>query len=284
MSIIKKYIQLTKPGIIMGNSITAAAGFMLASRNYFNPWLFLATLGGLSLIVAAGCVLNNYMDRDMDKKMARTQKRVLVTGAISVKNALIFGVILLASGATILALFTNMLTLGIALSGFILYVYFYGLLKYRTMYGTEIGSIAGAVPPVVGYCSVSNQFDGGALLLFLIIALWQMPHFFAIALYRSKEYAAASIPLLPLVKGVGATKFRMVLYTLAFIASTILLTVFGYAGYTYLGVSLVLGLMWLALCIQGFKALSTERWAHKMFRFSLVVVTIICIMISIDVK
>jgi protoheme IX farnesyltransferase len=281
---IKTYIKLTKPGIIMGNAITSAAGFMLASRNHFNPWLFLAALGGLSLIVGAGCVLNNYMDRDTDKKMTRTQNRALATGAVSIKNALIFGVALLAIGSAALILFTNMLTLSVALAGFVIYVFFYGLLKYRTIYGTEIGSVAGAVPPVVGYCAVSQQFDGGALLLFLIIALWQMPHFFAIALYRSKEYAAASIPVLPLVKGINITKIRMALYTVAFIASTILLTFFGYTGYAYLSVSVILGVIWLALCIKGFKAVSNEKWAHKMFRYSLIVVTILCIMISVDAK
>lgn len=279
---ITKYIKLTKPGIIMGNAITAIAGFFLASKGHFDLGLFLAATVGLSLIVAAGCVFNNYMDRDMDKKMSRTQTRALATGAISVRDALIFAIILGVTGSVILFFFTNVLTLGIAIAGFVIYVVFYGLLKYRTMYGTEIGSIAGAVPPVVGYCAVSGRLDGGALLIFLIIALWQMPHFFAIALYRSKEYAAASIPVLPLVKGIAVTKFRMVLYTMAFIASTILLTFFGYTGYAYLAITTVMGLLWLALCLKGFKAIQNERWAHKMFKFSLVVVMILCLMISID--
>jgi len=277
-----KYIKLTKPGIIMGNAITTAAGFFLASKGHFNLGLFLAAMAGLSLIVAAGCVLNNYMDRDADKKMSRTQTRALVKGTISVSHALIFGVALGILGSLLLIFFTNLLTLCVALSGFVIYVFFYSLLKYRTMYGTEIGSIAGAVPPVVGYTAVSHQLDGGALLIFLVIALWQMPHFFAIALYRSKEYAAASIPVLPLVKGVSVTKIRMVLYTLAFIASTILLTFFGYTGYAYLSVTALLGLMWLRLCLKGFKAESHERWAHKMFRFSLVVIMVLCTMISLD--
>jgi heme o synthase len=277
-----KYLKLTKPGIIMGNAITAAAGFMLACRGHFSLGLFLAAIAGLSLIVAAGCVFNNYMDRDTDKKMSRTQTRALATGSVSVRAALIFAIILGTAGSAILALFTNALTLFIALVGFVIYVFFYGLLKYRTMYGTEIGSIAGAVPPVVGYCAVSNLLDGGAFLIFLIIALWQMPHFFAIALFRSKEYAAASIPVLPLVKGIDTTKFRMVFYTMAFIASTILLTFFGYTGYVYLTITTLLGFTWLLLCLKGFKATSNERWAHKMFRFSLVVVTILCLMISVD--
>src|SRR5574342_297827 len=150
-----KYIKLTKPGIIMGNAITAAAGFMLASKGHFNIWLFLATISGLSLIVAAGCVFNNYMDRNAGKKMIRTQARALAAGTISVRNALIFAIALGAAGSAILAFFTNVLTLFIAYTGFVIYVFFYSLLKYRTMYGTEIGSIAGAVPPVAGYCAVA---------------------------------------------------------------------------------------------------------------------------------
>jgi len=277
-----RYLKLTKPGIIMGNGITAAAGFALASKGDFNWLLFDDVLVGIACIVGAGCVLNNYMDREADKKMARTQTRALAKGTISVQNALIFGAFLLILGSAILSLFTNLLTLGVALAGFVLYVFFYTFLKYRTVYGTEIGSVAGAVPPVVGYCAVSNALDGGAFLLFLIIALWQMPHFFAIALYRAKEYAAASIPVLPLVKGVAITKIRMVFYTLAFILSTALLTLYGYTGYAYLSVALVLGLAWLVLCMKGFKAASTEKWAHKMFRFSLIVVTILCLFISFD--
>jgi heme o synthase len=283
MSIIKTYVRLTKPGIILGNAITASAGFMLASKGHFSPWLFVAAIAGLSLIVAAGCVFNNYMDRHTDKKMTRTQTRALAAGTIPVKNALTFAIILGCAGSTLLALI-NFLTLYIAFAGFVIYVFFYGLLKYRTMYGTEIGSIAGAVPPVVGYCAASQHLDGGALLLFLIIALWQMPHFFAIALFRSKEYAAASIPVLPLVKGVNRTKIRMVFYTLSFIASTILLTIFGYTGYAYLSVTLLFGLMWLILCLKGFQAPSNERWAHKMFRFSLIVVTFLCLMITLDTR
>ncbi len=277
-----KYLKLTKPGIIIGNAITAIGGFALASKGDFKVGLFLAAIGGLSLIVAAGCVANNYLDREIDKKMERTQRRPLATGSISTTNALIFAIILGTLGSALLFFFTNVLALFIALFGFIIYVFFYTFFKYRTTYGTEIGSIAGGVPPVVGYCAVSHQLDGGAFLLFLIIALWQMPHFFAIALFRSKEYAAASIPVLPLVKGVHPTKVRMTFYTLAFFASALLLPFFGYTGYAYLGVALILGLGWLWLCLQGFKAASSEKWAHKMFRFSLIVVTLLCLMISID--
>src|SRR5579863_9785702 len=135
------YVKLAKPRIIMGNVITAIAGFTLASKGHYNIVLLCAVLLGLSLIVASACVFNNYIDRDIDKMMVRTRTRALVIGAISPKNALIFG--------AVLGIGTNALTLLMALAGFAIYVFLYTFLKYTTVYGTEIGSIAGAVPPVV---------------------------------------------------------------------------------------------------------------------------------------
>ncbi len=181
---IKSYVLLVKPGIVMGNAITAAGGFALASNGFFYLPLFLATLVGLSLIVASGCAFNNYIDREADQKMTRTQNRPLATGSIPVRTAVTIAVILGLLGAFLLALFVNLLSLCIALIGFTVYVLFYSVLKYRTTHATLIGSIAGAVPPVVGYCAVTHHLDTGALLLFLMMALWQMPHFFAIAIYR----------------------------------------------------------------------------------------------------
>src|SRR6202040_4019316 len=114
------------------------------------------------------------------------------------------------------------------------YVVLYSFWKYRSSLATLVGSIAGAVPPVVGYCSVSNRFDTGAVLFFLILVLWQMPHFFSIAMYRLQDYSAAAIPVLPIKKGNHRTKVHMVFYILGFIMVAILLTVFGYTGYSYL--------------------------------------------------
>ncbi len=279
---IRNYLMLTKPGIIMGNAITAIAGFLLAARTHFDPQLFLATIGGLSLVIASGCVFNNYMDRTRDKKMARTRKRPLVTGAISLRSALIFATLLGLVGLLILSLYTTPLSTLIALTGFIVYVAVYTNLKHRTVHGTVLGSIAGAVPPVVGYCAVTNRFDTGALLLFLLIVLWQMPHFFAIAMYRLKDYAAASIPVLPVVKGLSATKVQMLLYIIAFAVVATLFTLLGYTGYAYLAVALSLSLMWLVLCIQGFKSTQDTRWARQMFIFSLIIVTALSFMISVD--
>lgn len=276
------YYRLTKPGIIYGNAIAAAGGFLLASNGHINFGLFLATLAGLSLVIASACVTNNYIDRDIDAKMARTKNRALASGAVSVRNSLIYAAGLGLAGALTLALFTNILTATLALFGWFAYVVLYGIGKRRTVHGTVIGSISGAVPPVVGYCAVTNRLDAGALLLFLVLVCWQMPHFYAIAMYRLKDYAAASIPVLPLKKGSHATKVQMLVYILAFIVATSLLTVLGYTGYTHLAVMILLGLAWLRLSLQGFKAASDEQWARKLFGFSLIVLLVFSAIISVD--
>jgi len=279
---IKTYFKLTKPGIIMGNAITAAGGFALASKGHLDFFSLFTMLLGLSFIVASGCVFNNYLDRDIDEKMARTRNRALVKREVSIRNAVIFAGVLVVCGVATLMAFNNLLTLIIALAGLFVYVLLYSLLKTRTSYATLIGSIAGAVPPLVGYLAASDRVDLGGVLLFAIVALWQMPHFFAIAMYRYDDYAAADIPVHPVVKGMHSTKIHMLVYTIAFITVSLLLTYFGYTGYAYLAVASSAGLAWLILCIKGFKAKNDKVWAYKMFRLSLVVITAFSIMISVD--
>lgn len=276
------YYLLTKPGIILGNLITVAAGFVLASQGIFDLWLCVATLIGLALVMASGCVFNNYIDRNVDQKMKRTKNRVLVKGLISGRHAVLFATLLGLLGGIVLLFYTNVLTFCIAALGFFVYVVLYSLWKVRTIYATAIGSIAGGIPPLVGYCAVSNRFDVGALLLFAIMVLWQMPHFFAIAMYHYDDYAAASIPVLPIKKGIPQAKRRMILYISGFIISTLLLTLFHYTGYFYFTVAALLGLSWLLLCIQGFKRTDNKLWARQMFRLSLAVITAICLVIPFD--
>lgn len=276
---LKTYYLLTKPGIILGNVITVVSGYALATQGHFG-WLLLAVVAGISCVMASACVFNNYTDRVSDEKMARTKNRALVLGVIKSKSALLFALFLGAAGFIILALYTNLLTVLIASVGFFVYVILYGFWKYLSSLGTIVGSIAGGVPPVIGYCAVSNRFDLGALLLFLIMVLWQMPHFFAIAIYRLEDYTAASIPVLPVQKGLHKTKIQMLLYILAFIGAALTLTFFGYMGYLYMTIAATLGLAWLILCLKGFRVKNNTLWARNMFRVSLVVITAISAVIS----
>jgi protoheme IX farnesyltransferase len=277
---IKDYYQLTKPGIIYGNIITAAGGFLLASRFHIHAVLFLATLIGTSLIIGSACVFNNYIDRNIDKAMARTKKRALALGSISGRNALIYATVLGVLGVVSLALYVNWLTVLIGLIAFFVYVVLYGISKRRSVHGTVVGSIAGAAPVVAGYCAVSDHFNGAALILFLILVTWQMPHFYAIAMYRIKDYAAAKIPVLPIKSGMRATKIQMLVYIVAFILANISLSLFGTTKVIYLIVMTILGLAWLWLGIQGFKSDDT-KWARKMFFFSLIIILTLSVMLSV---
>ena len=279
---LRDYYYLTKPGIIRGNALSAIAGFLLAAKGLVDGGLFIAMLGGLSLVIASAGVFNNYIDREIDKKMARTKKRALVCGSISGRSALIYGSILGISGEVILAAATNLLATLIALFGFVMYVVVYGVFKRRSTLGTIVGSVSGATPPVIGYCAVTGRVDGAALILFLILVFWQMPHFFAIAMYRLKDYAAASIPVLPVKKGNRTTKIQMLLYTLGFALASVMLTVFGYTGRVYIGVALLLGISWTLLSIQGFRVNDDARWARQTFMFSLFALTLLCLTISVD--
>lgn len=277
------YYLLMKPGIIFGNLITVAAGFLLASRGKIDFGLFFATLLGLGLIIASACVFNNYIDRYRDQKMERTKKRALASGLISENRAILFAIALAILGNGILFHYTNLLTVIVAAIGFLVYVIIYSLWKSKTIYGTAIGSIAGAIPPVVGYCAVSNHFDLGALLLFALLVLWQMPHFFSIALYRLEDYTAAEMPLLPIQKGSLRTKVHMLVYIIGFIITALMLTFFHYTGYIYFTVVLVLGIAWLSLCLKGFQSTNDQLWGAKMFRLSLLIITLISFVIPFDI-
>jgi heme o synthase len=262
--------------------VTAAAGFFLASRGQIDWWLLVATIGGLSLVVASACVYNNYLDQDIDRLMARTKKRALASGQISDPIALTYATVLGLFGGLLLAAYTNILSLSAALIGLFVYVVIYSFFKRYTSWGTVIGSIAGAVSPVVGYLAVRDHIDSGAIILFFILVLWQMPHFYAIAIYRLKEYKSARIPVLPIKKSVRTTKIQILLYILAFTIVSLMLTAFNYASYGYLVVAASLGLYWFWLGAKGFGSANDNLWAKKMFRFSLVVITLLSVTISID--
>jgi protoheme IX farnesyltransferase len=263
--------------------VTVAGGFFLGSRGNIHYPLLFATFIGISLIIACGCVFNNFIDQDIDKIMERTKNRVLVQGLVSPKLALLYATILGILGSIILFLKTNHLTLIIALLGLFVYVVVYSLwLKRSSVYGTLIGSISGSVPPVAGYCAATNRFDMGAILLFLILTFWQMPHSYAIAIYRLNDYKAAGIPVLPVKNGIANAKIHMLIYTILFIFATLMLTLLNYTGYIYFVVVAVLGLRWLWISIKGFHAPDNRLWARQMFLFSIIIITLLSLMMSID--
>lgn len=281
MDTLKAYAALTKPRVMMANALTSAAGYLLASGNagHFYGWRFVALFFGSTLIIASACVINNYLDRDIDAMMERTKKRPTVTGQVGRTGAVVFSLILILAGLAILSLWVNWLVVILGLIGFVDYVWLYGALsKRRSVHGTLVGSISGAIPALAGYCAVTNGIDTGAALVFLSLFFWQMPEFYSISIYRRREYAAAGVPVISVVKGIRQTKFQMFIYTLLFVLSSALLSVFGYAGWIYLVVMLALGLYWLRLAGQGLKtpAKGDDAWAKRMFHFSMIIILVYC--------
>lgn len=277
---VKQYYQLTKPGIIYGNLVTVAAGFLLASKGQIDVGLFVAIMVGTALVIASACVFNNYIDRGIDVAMVRTKQRALVQGSISGRSALVYATILGLAGAVVLAVWTNWLTFGLGLAAFIVYVAAYGIGKRKSVHGTIVGSLAGAAPIVAGYTAVTDRIDAAAVILFLIMVLWQMPHFYAIATYRLDDYRAAKLPVLPVKRGMARTKAWIVAYIAAFIVATLSLTVFGYTGYAYFVVMLLLGVNWLRLALMGFRTPDDKAWGRKAFGFSLVLIMAFSVMVS----
>jgi len=245
-------------------------------------WLGLAMLVGLSLVVASGCVINNYLDQGIDRKMARTRRRALVSGVVTGRTAIVYGAVLGVIGVATLAIFTNRAAALAATLGWFYYVVMYSYWKRRSSFGTVVGSLSGAIPPVVGYVAVTGRLDSGAALLFLILVLWQMPHFYAIAIYRLQDYTAAGLPVLPVERGVPATQRQMLVYIVAFTGAACLLTALGFTGWLYLVAVGLAGLVWLGLGIAGFSSTDPQVWARRMFKFSLLVILVFCLTVSVN--
>ncbi|WP_248927870.1 heme o synthase [Paenibacillus hamazuiensis] len=279
----RDFVQLAKPGIIFSNSITAFGGFWVASGWSISWRLLIFTMIGTALVMASGCVLNNYLDRDMDTKMTRTKKRVLASGKISSQVVLIYGIILGVIGVSVLGLGANPLAALLGIVGLFFYVWIYtAWFKRTSVWSTFVGSFAGAMPPVIGYCAVHPELDKIALTLFGILFLWQPPHFWALGIRRMEEYRAAGFPLLPVVRGTYVTKISMIRYIVLLVPVSLLLTFFGYTGQIYLYVATALGLWWAFMSIKGFKAKDEELWAKKMFIFSINYLTIMFLVMVID--
>lgn len=279
----RNYLLVAKPGIVLGNLVSVAGGFFLASRGRVDPALLVSTAVGISLVIASGCVLNNCVDRDVDRMMSRTRHRVLARGLMLPKAAVGYAALLGIAGITLLGAATNLLAVAIVLTGFAVYVGLYSLvLKRHSVYATLIGSLAGAAPPLAGYCAVTHRFDMGALILLGIFSLWQIPHSYAIAIFRLHDYAAAAIPVLPLKQGVATAKKHIIGFIVAFVTATLMLTAQGYAGYRYLAAAVAVGLAWLLLAWSGYRTTDDPDWARKLYRFSILAISILSVMMATD--
>ncbi|MCD9536734.1 heme o synthase [Photobacterium carnosum] len=280
---IKPYLKLTKPGIIGGNLIAAIGGVLLASQCNIDGVLLLAVGIGTTLIVASGCVFNNVIDIDIDKLMKRTCERELVKKIVPISYALIWATVLCVGGFFTLYHYTSTVAFQFGVLGFVVYVGLYSLyFKRKSVYGTLIGGLSGACPPVIGYCAVTGQFDSGAAILFITFCLWQIPHSYAIAIYRFDDYKSASIPVLPVEIGIARARYHIIGYIIAFAMAALTLTYLGYVGSWYaLGMGLV-SLHWLYIAKVGYQKVPNAQWGKKMLLCSIFNIMVFCTLISLD--
>ncbi|WML49385.1 heme o synthase [Neobacillus sp. PS3-34] len=273
---LKDFLALIKIGIVNSNLITTFTGLWLAlhfsgQRFLGNLDIIFFTLMGSSLIIAGSCSINNYYDRDIDPLMERTKARPTVTGKINPSRVLLLGIFLIVLGTLFLSLTTWTATV-IGLIGVFSYVVLYTMWSKRQLVSnTIIGSISGAVPPLIGWAAVDGNLDMMAWILFLLMFAWQPPHFYALAMRRVEEYRAAGIPMLPVVKGFKTTKRHIVLWVAALLPIPFFLPSL---GIPFLILATVLNLGWLALGIYGYKIKDDIKWAKLMFVYSLQYLTI----------
>lgn len=264
------YIMLTKPGIVLGN-VLAAMGAYFVVRAQFDVATFLAMSVGTAFVIAGSCVINNYLDRDIDVYMKRTAKRPSVTGVISARVGLPYAALLLVAGFGLLFWLTPLITALLGLFGALSYVVAYGFAKRKTHWGTFVGAFPGAVPPLAGYVAAAGALDWVAYSLFAMMFTWQMVHFYAITLFRMKEYGAAGIPVLPVAKSIKRTLIEMRLYGLLFVLATIWLTIQNGAGFTFLLIMIPLALYWLLPLNQTIHRDKLLAVARTIFGRSLIV-------------
>lgn len=258
----------------------AAAGFCLAATNVGTfAWpKFIGVVAGTALVIASACVVNNFIDRGIDSKMKRTQKRALVTHKITTAQAFIFASVLLLVGLSLLMFLTSWLVVAIGVLAWISYVGLYTWAKRKTPFGTLIGTLPGGLPPVAGYAAAAGQLDIAALLLFLLLFAWQLAHFYSIAMRRREEYKAAGMPVWPVVYGMRSTQRQIIGFIMLFMIAGIALTMFGYTGITFAVVIILLGGQWL---LKGRGEAANEAWAKQMFLFSLIVLLVTIAMIAL---
>lgn len=264
------YVELAKPRVAVLVLFTVGAGVLLASGRDFQFLVLLHTVLGTALVAAGASALNQWLERDSDALMRRTEKRPLPSGRLQALEVFVFGLLLGLAGVLYLALTLNRITAAlVAAITFLLYVAVYTPLKRRTPLNTLVGAVPGALPPIIGWCAVRGEITREAAVLFLILFLWQVPHFLAIAWIYREEYGRAGLRMLPVVDRDGRrTAQNMILYCLALLAVSLQPVLLGSAGVLYLGGAVLLGLAFLATAV-GFQRWRSLCQARRVLRASL---------------
>ena len=254
------YVELTKPRIAFLLVLTSAAGFYLSTKGDFNTILFVNSMIGISLLAFGVATLNQWVERDIDPLMERTEKRPLPSKKVTSTEALVFGLVQCAVAEAYLFFLVNGLTAVLGLVVIVGYVLVYTPLKTRTSASTAIGAIPGALPPLMGWTAAANEISMGAWALFAMQFLWQFPHFFAIAWMYREQYKKAGILMLPVVEPSGTLTFRqIILFTIMLVPVSIAPFIFGISGIYFLVGAVLLGLWFLYAGVRSALDRSNER-------------------------
>ncbi len=265
------FLQLAKPRVVSLIVFCAVIGMFLAVPSGLpDPRTVFAATLGIALVAGAAAAMNCLVEQKIDAVMARTRARPLPRGELSSAETLGFSGLMGGVGLTLLYHWVNPLTMWLTMATFVGYAVIYTvLLKPATPQNIVIGGASGAMPPVLGWTAISGEVTFEACLLFLIIFAWTPPHFWALALYRTKEYARAGLPMLPVTHGAAYTRLQVLLYTLILVAVTLLPIASRMSGLIYLGSALLLGAVFLAFAVRLYTAYS-DRLARRTFAYSIV--------------
>ncbi|MFE2037344.1 heme o synthase [Streptomyces scopuliridis] len=285
---VKAFVVLTKPRIIELLLITTIPVMFLAAQGVPDLWLVVTTCIGGYLSAGGANALNMYIDRDIDALMDRTSQRPLVTGMVSPREGLVFGLTLAAVSTLWLGLLVNWLSAGLALGALLFYVIVYTMiLKRRTSQNIVWGGIAGCMPVLIGWSSVTNSVSWAAVILFLVMFFWTPPHYWPLSMKVRDDYARAGVPMLPVVATNQVVARQIVLYSWVMVAVSLLLTPLGYTGWFYTTVALVSGGYWLweAHGLQS-RAKAGETGAKlkemRLFHWSITYVSLLFVAVAVD--
>ena len=282
-TLVRDYVALTKPRIIVLLLVTALGGMFLASQGAPEASLILLVLGCGALASGGANAMNHALERDIDERMDRTRERPVATGRIDANQALAFGIALNLLAFTLLSTMVNPLSAALTLSATLFYVLVYTkILKRTTPQNIVIGGAAGAIPPMVGWTAVTGQIDLPALYLFAIIFFWTPPHFWALSLILKDDYARAGVPMLPVVAGVDKTKTSILLYSVLLLALTLMFSsTVTSLHWIYLGSSLALGVGFVGLAWR-LKRRPEIEGARLFFYYSMLYLAALFLAIMID--
>jgi len=276
------YFQLTKPRIIVLLLITTVPAMMLAQRGVPSLWLILATLLGGTVAAGSANAINCYLDRDIDEVMRRTRKRPLPAHLISPEHGLRFGFVLGAISFLFLSITVNVLAASLALSAIAFYVFVYTMwLKRTSTQNIVIGGAAGAVPALVGWAAVTGTVGLPAWVLFAIVFVWTPPHFWALAMRYSGDYAAAGIPMLPVVRGAEETRRQILLYSLVLFATSLVLVPAAHMGAVYIVTAVILGGVFVYRALTLWRG-SNPAESMRLFKFSILYLALLFAAVAAD--